>query len=126
MCEVPQLSWYLASCILVIYLQPGDVAHCVVLVGAVALDGRVDAGVVDVGAVRRRAAARIAGGVPFRLLVELLEHSLQRLRLNPISRRRRCFLSLSNRCKKQQEHRESHGSRITVLSSINLTLPLCL
>jgi hypothetical protein len=46
--------------------------------------------------------------------------------LNPISRRRRCFLSLSNRCKKQQEHRESHGSRITVFSSINLTLPLCL
>ncbi len=63
-----------------VHLQPGDVAHCVVLVGAVALDGRVDAGVVDVGAVRRRAAARIAGGVPFRLLVELLEHSLQRLR----------------------------------------------
>lgn len=46
------------------HLQLGDAADGAVLEGAVAGDGRVEAGVVDGGAVRRPAGAGVAAEVP--------------------------------------------------------------
>ncbi len=68
------------------HLQLGDPADGVVLEGAVALDGRVEVGVVvDRGAVRGGAGAGVAADVPCRrrqrrLLPELREHRVQRRR----------------------------------------------
>ena len=65
-------------------LQLGDVAHGIVLVGAVTPDGQAVWVVVDVGAVGGRAGAEVVVYVPScqrRLLEpELGEHRLQRAR----------------------------------------------
>lgn len=65
--EVPQLFGDGASRVQRVYLQSGDVAEGAVLVGAVALDGRVEVGVVvQRRVVRGGAAAGVAADVPRR------------------------------------------------------------
>lgn len=92
MSEVPQLLRNRTVRAQRVYLEPGDVAERVVLVGAVALDGRVEGWVVvDRRVVRRRAGAGVPADVPRRRRAQpqLAQDRVHRRRFDRISLRRR-------------------------------------